>query len=346
LENLQMKKTLIAVAALAATSAFAQVTISGYVAMGYASQATGAVGSTKDASGFGIDSTNLAFTATEDLGAGMSLKTSLNMGAINRAGNAGSGNVQAKDASMALTTSMGVLALATSESTDYLGGGLAGQGVWNYGWAGVVFSGVSTRDRVSFTAPVGPVSLNVAFAENSGLANAGLGKGNSGDAPAANSQSVTSVAATYVNGPLALNGAYAAYGNTKTILNAVDAVSLSGNYNLGAFKVGAGTQIVTYTPVTGKAAPVTNDYALSVTAPLGANLSVGAQAVSRTFVDLNTSGGTNGTVTGYAAQANYSLSKRTGLLANYATWYAPAATGPTAGLNASTRMELLLTTSF
>lgn len=341
-----MKKTLIAVAALAATSAFAQVTISGYVAMGYASSATGAVGSTSDAAGFGVDSTNLAFVASEDLGSGMSLKTSMNMGAINRGGNGGLGNVQAKDASMALTTPMGVLALATSESSDYLGGGLAGQGVWNYGWAGVVFSNVSTRDRVSFTAPVGPVVLNVAYGERSGIANTGLGNGTAGAQAAANSQSVVSAQATYAAGDLALNGAYAAYGNRATTANTADVIGLSGNYNFGAFKVGAGTQISTLTPATGKASPVVNDYALSVTAPLGANLSVGAQAVSRTFTDFSTSGGTNGTVNGYAAQANYSLSKRTGVLANYATWYQPTATGPTAGQNASTRMELLLTTSF
>jgi hypothetical protein len=67
LENSEMKKSLVALAALAATTAFAQVTITGGVSQGFqrinGQQAVGGV----DA----VNSNSVIFTSTEDLGGGM-----------------------------------------------------------------------------------------------------------------------------------------------------------------------------------------------------------------------------------------------------------------------------------
>ena len=67
-----MKKTLIALAAVAATSVFAQssVSITGAVGFDYAKQTNGVAGFENADAG----STNLAFTAVEDLGGGLKLK--------------------------------------------------------------------------------------------------------------------------------------------------------------------------------------------------------------------------------------------------------------------------------
>ena len=65
-----MKKTLVALAALAATGAFAQVTITGNLAMGYA-VATNVANGGGDVSGLGVDTSEIDFAATEDLGGGV-----------------------------------------------------------------------------------------------------------------------------------------------------------------------------------------------------------------------------------------------------------------------------------
>jgi hypothetical protein len=66
LENFEMKKTLVAVAALVATGAFAQVTISGVM-----EAAISSAGSTSSLMGGTINGTEITFGRSEDLGGGM-----------------------------------------------------------------------------------------------------------------------------------------------------------------------------------------------------------------------------------------------------------------------------------
>jgi predicted porin len=69
-----MKKTLVALAVLAASGAsFAQVTLTGLAGMSFEKNASGA----KDSAGFGIPDLFLVFTSSEDLGGGMSLTASI-----------------------------------------------------------------------------------------------------------------------------------------------------------------------------------------------------------------------------------------------------------------------------
>ena len=70
-----MKKTLVALAALAATGAFAQVTISGSMNVGYKNSAAGAgsVGALKG------DRNHLTFTAAEDIGNGLKVTAALQL---------------------------------------------------------------------------------------------------------------------------------------------------------------------------------------------------------------------------------------------------------------------------
>ena len=68
-----MKKTLIALAALASVSAFAQssVTISGKLRYAYITNSSTASGTTTKAAGIGRTDGDVVFTATEDLGGGL-----------------------------------------------------------------------------------------------------------------------------------------------------------------------------------------------------------------------------------------------------------------------------------
>ncbi len=87
-----MKKTLIAVAALAATSAFAQVTITGGYAFGLKNTVTGATtaaGSDRTAAGLGIDTAEVKFGASEDLGGGMKVDVSMGLNNIQRGATVG-----------------------------------------------------------------------------------------------------------------------------------------------------------------------------------------------------------------------------------------------------------------
>jgi len=89
-----MKKTLVALAATAATGAFAQVTISGNIDMGFRNQtAQTATSSQAGIVGANTSTQTLAFAGSEDLGNGLSagfkLETTLNSGnasSLNRAG--------------------------------------------------------------------------------------------------------------------------------------------------------------------------------------------------------------------------------------------------------------------
>jgi predicted porin len=105
LEYLEMKKSLVALAALAATSAFAQssVSITGLVDIGYRSVNAPAGGDTKGAFQNGSATTTLNFIGTEDLGGGLKadFRIELNPDLVNGAGL--TGNVLEGDATTGAT---------------------------------------------------------------------------------------------------------------------------------------------------------------------------------------------------------------------------------------------------
>lgn len=351
-----MKKTLIALAVLAASGAsFAQVTISGNLAMGYRTTSTGAVGSTSDSAGFGVDTSEIDFAATEDLGGGMKATAKLALAGADRSGESTSGAtttnnaVTGRDATLTLQTTAGAIVLGSVQAADYLSGGqgltagFAGVGAYYNGWDGKVLSGRTNRDTVTYILPVGAVSLYASYQETSDKANQGLGVGTTGIA-GVTGQSLTVWGATYAKGGLALNGTYLNF-NAKGSAGATkDQTRLAGNYDFGAAKLGLGA-VVTNTEggtlVSGK----TTDMLLGVTVPMGA-VTLGVEFVQRKLDDMAAlSGGAlaaNGTVSGTSLQASYALSKRTAVIGNYARW-----TGYTnVNADASSQFNLLLSHSF
>ena len=156
---------LAAVAAVGAASA--QVSITGEAAWGFLSS-TSAAGAT--ASGFGIDTAQLKFAASEDLGNGMKASAGLSL----NTGNFGAG-ASSDDQSISLTTPLATIALLTTNGADWVSQA-SGAGTW-YGLDGKVLSARSKRDQFAVILPLATgLTLTAAYAEPANV----LGEGTVG----------------------------------------------------------------------------------------------------------------------------------------------------------------------
>lgn len=349
-ETNPMKKSLIALAALAATaSTYAQVTITGNYTYGYKqtsiaaattnaqnitqSLAGGSGGSVAgDSAGLGIDTSLVTFSAKEDLGGGMSVAAEMSIDGLNRAGVAGG------DSSLKLTTGVGRLTLQTYKPVDYLSGGISGVG--GAGLDNKVFPARSLKDAVGFDTKLGPVFIGFAHLEQaSGSAagagtgvGAGLGVGGQGNATTVG-QRANSLSATYVGGALIANINFLVYDNRSPApianVNYKDVLRTAASYNFGAFKLGAG-----FSQLTVNSGATITDGLVSVSVPVSGALTLGANfgtetangftagVYSATPVIQLPAGAVDQTRTGYSIAATYALTKRTSLIANHVNWQA------------------------
>ncbi len=317
-----MKKTLIAVAALAATSAFAQVSITGEYAYGYSATTA----TTGDASGLGTNTSELYINAMEDLGQGMSVKARMTIGGLDR-GSALYGG----DGSLALVTPSGTLSLNTTKGADYLTA-VAGQGVAWDTMDGRVFSARTSRDGVSFAFPaISGINFSVGHSEEASVLGEGVGQTG---APAATGSRLNSIAASYAAGPLAVAVNYLDYlekGTTDATTKNV--VRGGGTYNLGSFSLGVGASQAT---AAGNQKIV--DTLASIKVPMNA-FTFGATYASRNVADSAVT--TNGSRSGYTLSAWYNLSKTTYLTGQYTRYDATVAAA-----SANTLTHLLLVKDF
>lgn len=352
-----MKKSIIALAVLAASSAsFAQVTITGNYTTGYKQSTTspqsttaqtvtqnlagGNAGNTNgDASGFGIDTSLVTFTAKEDLGGGWSAEAEMSIDGLNRAG------VSGGDSSLKLTTGVGRFILQTYKPADYLSSSF---GVGGVGMDNKVFPARTLKDSVGFDTKLGPFVLRYQHQEQ-GTANGvapsaalGLGVGATG-AQGAIGQRLNSLSGTYISGPLIANLNYVAYDNRTDGVNTSnkDVIRAGGTYDFGSFKVGGGVSVLTL-----MSGATLTDGAISVAVPVGA-VTLGANFATETANGTTAmasfglaAGALDQTRSGYGLSATYALSKRTSLIANYANWL------PYAGANRNSETNLLISHSF
>jgi len=342
-----MKKTLVALAALAATGAFAQVTITGEFVLGYSTYTKGGA-TAADNSGMGVDTSRIYFNAIEDLGSGMKVDALMTIGGLDRSGESGDGTAGGKNAFLRLTTEAGVLTLASTKPGD-LSSGIAAVGASYYQFDKLdivpnndgLFYKRPNRDWASFAMPLGPVNLSITHLEPGAD---GLGIGAAGG----NKQRTTALQAGYKSGAIVANIYYGTFDNRDTTQATVkDQLRLEGAYDFGMLKAGLGYQV---TNMDGALGAKDTQTLLGLSAPLGA-LKVGANWGTRKADDFTTAN-TNGTRSGYILGATYSLSKRTSLIANYARWDA-ASTGQTIGktstlnpANPSTSTALLISHTF
>lgn len=343
-----MKKSIIALAALAASGAsFAQVTITGTLAMGYkATKATGvsalnagiintpAAGGA-DASGMGVDTSQINISAKEDLGGGQSIEAQMALAGLDRSGESGDGSVKGRDAILTYTnTSFGRVQLGTTEGAA-VHSGVPTAGAPVIDMDGKLFQKKQNNDFISYAAPIGPLLFQYKLSESqNGL---GLGQGSSGPAGTKVDQRTSDFALAYNQGALTLVGVYRSYDNREknTIASPLgltkdDVFGVQAGYDAGVAKFGFG-----YNTIGATVGPKVQDILVGVSAPVGA-WTLGAtygMAITSGAADAPVSvfpGGSalfksnmqkaDGTATGYSLGAQYSMSKRTSVLMRYASW--------------------------
>lgn len=314
-----MKKTLIALAAVAATgAAFAQssVTLSGAIAYGYQSESTGGGATVK---GFGVGTAQLKFAATEDLGGGLKLSVATTIGDPIARGDA----VTGMDTTMNLSGGFGSLLLGQIEIGSGIRG-LAQAGAPVNNMEGEVL-GAATKgtDIVKYTAPaMSGFTFSGSLTEAKGL-KTGLDAATKGT-------SAYTIGVDYAAGPLKAKLDMTDWNSAAAVGKADDRYRIAAQYDFGVAKVGAGYEDQ---DLVGGGS---NKYTMvGVSAPFGA-LTVGAAWVK------NDTSATAGSKTGYTIGASYALSKRTSIDANYANWEQ----GEAAGALKNKKTTILLAHSF
>lgn len=309
-----MKKTLVALAALAATGAFAQVSITGKLGFSYQKNATPAGGSANH--GMAMADGDLNFAAMEDLGGGMKAETKIAFAARGR-----DNSQAARDATIGLTTTFGKFTLGSVESCSaHLN--TAGAPVslaTGHDSAGGPIDICGNIDIARFDVPVGPVVLGAAYIDS---IHRQLGVGT---AAGAGDLTANLLAASYASGPLSValdhtvySGNAAAQAALGVHVKDLTRTRLSGSYDLGVAKLGLGFQ----TNNNSKASQSN----FSVNVPMGA-LQAGLVYSARNGQDAAPGLAAADSRTATAVGLQYNLSKMTNVNASYSTYSNSAVMG-------------------
>ena len=256
-----MKKTLIALAALAATGAtFAQATISGNIGFSWQqSPVKAASGDGSHVQGFAINDGEIYISAKEDLGGGMSATARGGMTMRGRSNAIGD-----RDATVGLTGSFGAITVGSFRSCGTLMGVLSGV------VTGTVYSSnesnnytpldkCSLINAAAYSMPVGPVMISATYGEfGSGVADT-----SSNDRGNSTGITFTDLGGAYTSGPLMASinvTSFAAIGALKAV-DGVIRTRLAGSYNAGVAKFGLGYQ--------NKSGNFADQYVASVAVPMG-----------------------------------------------------------------------------
>ncbi|MBK7000697.1 MAG: porin [Rhodoferax sp.] len=353
-----MKKTLIALAVLAASgAAMSQVTVTGLLAMGYKATKAGNNAGT-ESSGLGVDTSVVYFTVKEDLGGGQKVEALLGVGGLDRSGESSSkygvtgsnGPATGRDASLTYTNAaFGQIQLATLERPDFFSSyatGAIGAGTASVAGAGAPVIDMDNKlheykkvtDQIRYAVPLGPVTVALTHTEDFTTAGMGLGVGAAGQTK----QRSNILSGLFKSGPLTLAAGYRNYDNRieggcvaaapALAFAACPALQLTKDslYNLqGAFDLGMAKIGVGYQDVSATNGMHQKDSMISLSMPLGALTLGAAWSRSETADAPNTSpflGGLwkakdyEGTANGYSVGVSYAMSKRTSVLARHAAW--------------------------
>jgi hypothetical protein len=281
LENSQMKKTLIAMAAVAVAGvASAQVAITGNVTYGYSVSDT--------ASGFGTDGASLNFSASEDLGGGLTIAASMGIDGIVETAD-GTVYTKANGNNITLSGGFGSLSMTTGVGGDAvqldqlmaLGNGTVGS-------------------TVGYTAPaMGPVTLSVT--RKSG--DAAIGEGAGGSASPLNIYGVK-----FADGAIAAGYSLLSWIDTTNTNGYKKRSVVTASYDAGVAKVSVFAATQTYANGTGNL----KNSSFQVTAPVG--------PLAVTFESGSSKAGTATALNGTSFIASYALSKRTAVTMKTEKW--------------------------
>jgi hypothetical protein len=271
-----MKKTLIALAAVAVSSAaMAQFTISGAVSAGYKSTND----SGTKANGFGFDDNEFRISTAEDLGGGVKVTATLTLDSV-----ADKKQVTGDGVTLAITGGFGGVSFSQVSSSDYLPiDGLTKQGDG------------TTGDRVTYTLPSLVKGLTASVTYKDGDETQGLGV-------KAITNTATTYSVEYKDGPLTAGLLYAKFTDRNAADKLQNRVGAKIGYNFGVAAVSYG--MLNTDSGTATASDV-KETALTVSAPLG--------PVSASFSMATSKTGTAEKLDGTALSLSYALSKRTSI---------------------------------
>lgn len=298
-----MKKSLVALAALALVGAASAQTVSVSGKLGFAYQTEEAAGvAPAKANGLKVTDGDFVISASEDLGGG--LKATASMAVQSRGRTTG---IAGRDASLTLAGGFGSVMIGAIE----LGNGIIGLGgadaptmgldgaMGAGGISRAVLSDVMTQDVLQYTSPdLSGFTVSAAVMD----ATAGLGMQST-----ALTQDATLVGVNYAAGPFAAAADYTSFGLNAAAAGFDSRTRLSASYDLGVVKLGAGYENI---KTTAAANNTETQYLVGVSAPVGKALTVGLNYARNTADALPT-------ITAYELGANYALSKRTGVQAAY-----------------------------
>lgn len=287
-----MKKTLIALAALAAfgtASAQSTVTISGNLAAGFAGDTTSAGVKT---GGYGIDTSNITLSVVEDLGGGLTAYGSMSIENFSEDVPTNGNGV-----TLGLRGGFGSVAFSSAEGSDFLPvDGLTNQ------------SNGTDADRITYTSPTFS-GFTFSLTHQDALDGSTSASGTTSvtslaslhpaeiDADARGTSSALTGSINYTFGPLSIDAVHADFsGSTIASRTGVRAA-----YDFGIAKITYGTlkekQVASGGDIT--------ESGLTVAAPIGPVTASYSYATSKT--------GTSETKKGTALTVSYALSKRSSL---------------------------------
>jgi len=346
-----MKKTLIALAALASVSAFAQssVTISGKFGTAYQKAAAGKAN-------LAVTDGDVNFASVEDLGGGMKAGATIGLRTRGRE-NTSSATVAAQSA--AASTSLATAATATAQTyaktaysevgrdaTVYVSGDFGkvtagsielGNGITGLGWGGAnvtlptdinnggVLSANAYANVLIYSLPSFN-GVNVSLIRADSIGSVGLAAANVAASGAETDRGLTAnvVAATYSTGALSLAADYTKFGTLKSDGGAYDGkrTRISASYDLGMAKVGFGQEDNSGT---------SRDTANGKQTTAGVSVPMGALTLGAVWAKNTESTSTNYNPRAYGLVAEYALSKRTALNFSYSKKTADNDTATTDG---------------
>ena len=278
-----MKKTLIAMAAVAVAGvASAQVTITGVAGARFETQTSDAGTETK---GFYMSDAVIKFSASEDLGGGLSAAASFGLDGMTT--NDAQGAATNTGSTLSVTAAgMGTVAVSNVDPADYLPMEMITTSA---------FSNAQEADRATFMSEsFNGLKLTVTYSD-----------GNSGAGHTTGSTSTT-YELDYAVGPFAANlGKLAVDSNTNAVFDNGSRYKVS--YDAGVAKITYGA-----VATTSNVGVKRDETGLTLTAPVG--------AIALTAMAVSSKTGTDAKLSGSGFSAAYALSKRTALAFEKLSW--------------------------
>ena len=362
-----MKKSLIALAALAATSAFAQssVTMYGNIDVGYGSHKTTSRDGTAFTKSSGVmdgswAGSRLGFRGTEDLGGGLKanfvIEQGINVTSNNtfnqRVSNANhqlvagtaytsnnnrqsflglSGGFGEIRVGFQYTNSYDLAAFQGFSLSEFQGGNYQNQTHANGTRANAITYIAPKMGAITIKAQVGQGSGR-ATAESNAIANIGAATGTLTQ----NNNQYTSLMAVYANGPLIVAGNYAKSDLTTSAAasaqTAPSAMDFGGSYNLGFATISATMGTLEDNKVSGSTETKAKQFSVKV--PFGATDLLLSTGSAKSTLAGATTRDSKGTMVGIST----ALSKRTNIYAYTGSEKNESLTGATAGYKDSKSM--------